>query len=140
LRQTKDGGEDSQLNVDHKGTTIPSRARRRIDAFLCVFSTVRAVHHHQAPATTGTVGLFSRVYEIETASNGSTKISHKTTIDAAASTDVTTLRDSHFQQPVEAGSPNVTPMNRDSSKNGDWILQCRSQQRIGSLHIGSPFP
>jgi len=64
----------------------------------------------------GTVGLFSRVYEIEAASNGSTKISHKTTINAAASTEVTTLRDSHFQQPVEEGSPNVTPMNRDSSK------------------------
>jgi hypothetical protein len=61
-----------------------------------VFSTVRAVHHHQAPGTTGTVGLFSRVYEIEAASNGSTKISHKTMIDAAASTEVTTLRDSHF--------------------------------------------
>jgi hypothetical protein len=66
--------------------------------------------------TTGTVGLFSRVYEIEAVSNGSTKISHKTTFDAAASTEATTLRDSHFQQPVEAGSPNVTPMNRDSSK------------------------
>ncbi|TCF96559.1 hypothetical protein BZM26_36915 [Paraburkholderia strydomiana] len=41
-----------------------------------------------------TVGLFSRVYEIEAASSGSTKISHKTTIDAAASVEVTTLCDS----------------------------------------------
>jgi hypothetical protein len=116
LRQAKDGGEVSQLNVDHKGTTIPSRARRRVDAFLCLFSTVRAVHHHQVPGTTGTVGLFSRVYEIGVASNGSTKISYKATIDVAASTEVTTLRDSHFQQPVEEGSPNVTPMNRDPIK------------------------
>ncbi|MFM0478585.1 hypothetical protein [Paraburkholderia strydomiana] len=41
-----------------------------------------------------TVGLFSRVYEIEAASSRSTKISHKTTIDAAASVEVTTLCDS----------------------------------------------
>jgi hypothetical protein len=63
-----------------------------------------------------TVGPFSRVYDIEAASNRSTKISHKTMIDAAACTEVTTLRDFPFQQPVEDGSPNVTPMNRDSSK------------------------